>query len=643
MFKYIGKRFENSLTWEKELPLKEWCEKNIYLTPEVSPFPGYISYKNYPHVVEIMEDYTKTHVWQYTLLSSTQISKTTLQFSILAYELDNNPQVMLLALPSDKMVSDYIKLKLNPFLEGVKSLKEKFESYKTQEKLRDKDTVKVVPGGQLHIRGNTSSNRRSVSAKTLMLDESALLSGGMADYAEWVGRTKAFEKAGRKVLNVSSPKAFKEEEADVITQCYEQSYCKKEFHIQCKNCKEYFFPDASTFKFMSQREYKEKKGLKEEDEIDFIDYKRTASKTAHVECPNCMYKITNKDKDELVRNWNCKFVIVEGSEEDSTYAYKVNALATYISNYETIAEIIIDADEDEEALAQIYVDYFAEQYKIEVEEIEEDDLLLIGNNLEEWVVPKDTLKIYITVDNQKDYFWVEVKAFLYGNISHTIWFGRIETWSDLEQLWNECQELYDEDGNDYMASYLVIDRRGFNEGGVSRTDEADEFIAYMQQTYGRDRFYVVEGHSVLTGNKPYVITTLNKDYKGKKDKPKDIKVIKFNNTYYKDKLFRYINRTIKTATGEAEYNTNMYFLNQTIIDNDRANKNSLSPTTMLTAEVWDGEKYVKHKKKRNDIIDTSCMAFVLADIDRLSAKKKPVKVDKSKKEAIKAVASLAEL
>ena len=64
---------------------------------------------------------------------------------------------------------------------------------------------------------------------------------------------------------------------------------------------------------------------------------------------------------------------------------------------------------------------------------------------------------------------------------------------------------------------------------------------------------------------------------------------------------------------------------------------------MLTAEVWDGEKYVKHKKKRNDIIDTSCMAFVLADIDRIANKKRTFENNKTQEEALNSIASLAEL
>jgi len=185
---------------------------------------------------------------------------------------------------------------------------------------------------------------------------------------------------------------------------------------------------------------------------------------------------------------------------------------------------------------------------------------------------------------------------------------------------------------------MMIDRRGYNEGQISRTDEADAFVNYMTQKWGEDRIYGGEGHPTLTGGKAFAVVN-HKDYSNQRNELK-VKIIKFSNLYIKNQLFRSIDRAILKAKATTEddagfnYTGKLFYINQDNIDRDSLDTTNLSLTKMLTAEVFDYATNPKTKKiatekswipirKRNDAIDTSSMALVFADMDKIALMKKP--------------------
>lgn len=632
-YTFISDRIISSLEWTEFKETAQWCKDNIYLSGDVSPYTGMMSFDKTPWIEDILNDWDKPWIEEYDIMASTQVGKTTIEFCCISKELDTDPCMMQLAIPNDNDVSNYIAKKLDPFLNGIKTLKSKLLQRRDEEKSRLKKATKEIPGGALFITGNTDTARRSNSVKNIFLDEVGLFGSGHV--AELRGRTKFYEKTGRKIFIVSSRKY----KGDEIELAYEGAYCKKELQIECKGCGKYFYPEGSKqFKFLTEEEYKKKHNLEKIE--DRIKYKREARNTGIVEC-ECGYGTTSKDIEDLVREKKVKLVIVEGSDEETRHGYKLNALATGLTNYSTIVEELIDATDDDEKLRTIYQDYFNEDYKIKHIEKEDSDMLLLGNGLAEYIVPKDTLAVYLTIDNQIDYLFAQITAIQYGMKVHIVYFGRIESWNDAENLWNICQNLEGEDGEQYMASYMGIDRRGYNEGQISRTEEADHFVDYMQNKWGNDRIYAMEGHPDLSSGQPFIIRN-QKDMSNQRYQL-DIKIVKFSNVYIKHKLFKWIDRTIaynKAEEGEEPrgYDDKMIFINQDNIERDRESVTDLSITRMLTAEVWGYEVDKKTNKKakkesyfkiraRNDAIDTTDMALVFAEKDKLSHRQKPENID----------------
>ena len=645
-YTFISDKIISALEWGDFNGTPQWCTENIIMSSEVSGRTGYLSFDKYPWSQEILEDWDRDNLEEYNMWASTQVAKTTIQFCCIASTLSESPCMVLFVMASDKMVSDFVSEKFDPFMEGIEVLKDNISVKQQEDKSRLKNAVKIVPGGRVSFVGNTAINRRGKTVKHVFMDEVALYEHG--DVEEFKSRTKSFEGLGRKIFIVSSPMY----NGDPILTAYDNSYCKKELHIFCEKCDNSFYPESKHFHYEKETDYKIKVG----DDYRKIDYKREAIKSAHTKCPHCENKIYSKDLENYIREKRVKLVIVEGDiDRDTKVGYKLNALATGLTNYEKLAEKLIEAEDDDNKLVTIYREYFNEIFEISFAEKEQSDMFLLGNGVKEWIVPEDTIRIYLTIDNQMDHLYAQVTAIRYGVSPHIMFFGRIETWSQAEELWENCQHLEDKNGEKYMVSKMGIDRRGYNEGQISRTDEADQFVHYMTQKWGEDRIYGMEGHPTIAGGKVFTVGN-HKDYSNQRRELK-VKIIKFSNLYVKNQLFRSIDRSILKAKAESEtdegydYEDKLFTINQCHIERDMEYTQNDSLTKMLTAEVFDYARHPKTGKladtkswipirKRNDAIDTSDMALVFADMDKLSMKKKPQKETISMKDAISGLGKL---
>jgi len=186
VYTLVSDTISNAWKWKEEQSTVEWARNNIYINSDVSPYTGMINFDRTPWVEEILYDWNKPWVEQFNIMASTQTAKTTIMFISMANSLDTDPCMSQLTLPTEDGVSDFVKTKLDPFLNGISSLKNKFKSFKDEEKTRYKGSLKQVPNGMLFILGNTDKNRRSKTVKNIFIDEAALF--GKGHIKELIGR-----------------------------------------------------------------------------------------------------------------------------------------------------------------------------------------------------------------------------------------------------------------------------------------------------------------------------------------------------------------------------------------------------------------------------------------------------------------------
>jgi len=614
-----GKRLSSSFMWEEFTPTDVWVENNIYLNSDVSPITGYMQLKYTPHLREMMNDFDKSHIWKFTAMFSSQCGKTTAMFGLIAKALDTDPTNMQLSIPADNGVPDYIIGKFDPFFRGIKSLQRKFEQFKETEKKRSVTTRKRVAGGTLFITGTGEKERRSRTVKYLFLDEVSLFPVGSV--TELIGRTKAYEKFFRKVFLVSTLK----EENDEIAKAYKDSKCKKEWEIQCPHCKEFFYPTSKHFYYYSEDEHSKTLGGKE---FDLMDYRKKAlSIEPYLICPHCESHIYSTDKDKQILDGNCRFNVVEGSEKDTTVGYKANALAMYSTNFSTIAELLINADNFEQK-AIVYIDYFNEIYEENNKSRDKNDILLLGNGLRKWEVPADTVKLYLTVDTQKDHFYYQITAYQYGFIGNTVAHGRIETTHDIKTLL--YTNLKDSSGREYKIDRCLIDRRGLSE----RTTVVDEFvIEVLNETGEQDIIWAYEGVAEIAGNILFKMKRYKKSLDGE---DYEFKIMSVSNIMAKNELNSMITRTIdKVNDNTKDYTRRLFYINQDIIDDEsgvETTKHSYirhMTSEELVYKVTKGKRATKkswekiNTSVRNDYWDCSVMSVALAEADLVANIQKP--------------------
>lgn len=644
MLRHRGKRVRDAYKREPRLTTREWAEKHIIINnSQVSPITGQFNVKYSPHLIKLMELWDVPKNREFYAKWAAQSAKSFFLVSITGKRLDTEPSNVLYMQPIKDDIPKIIDVKIDPLLKCMPRLWQKFEDYKLDESIRGKREIKRMAGGNLIVTGSGVKDRKSLTVPMMVFDEAAEFEQGTI--AEAKDRIKTFTKFFPKIFGASTIV----HPLDEICTAYASCQAQLEWHYNCPKCSEHFYPGATTFKYLQPWEFAQRHECMI-DEIDTSVYLDEAKASAHVECPYCTHKITNADKDRMLFNGGMDWYYLKGDDTATSYGVSMNSLGSYFITFETLAEELVRADNVYERVEKIYRSWFNEFYERKLDVIESNDLLLLGNSLDKWVVPEDSIRCYLGIDTQKDHFWWEIRAYGYGKQSHTVAQGRAETFDDLEKIWELAQNLVSVHGEVFYADKLGIDRRGFNQDGVKRTEEVDAWVRKMTALWRRgdeNRIYATEGEPKLTGDKPYIIQT-RKDETDNRVKV-DIKVMKISNIYLKTAIRTAMSNTIEMAKSEFPEDYNgmpKFFVNQTTIDADAKGTTSISYTRQISAEVYDHARdkngklaeeksFINPSQKDNHFFDTSCICEAFAQKDQIYMERKPDNSDLS--EALKGI------
>jgi len=630
---YSGVRVKKIYKWNPFKPTSVWVEENVKLDSASSPISGNMRLRYTPHVLEVFEDRDRPEVYKQVLMWSSQTAKTVTLFNMVAKELDTDPTPCQLMIPTATAIPRYLDKKLNPFLNGIKSLKTKTMDYTSTEKLRNRGSEIRVAGGGLSVTGSSRGDRKSLSIKYFYADEIAEFEAGAV--SESIERTKSYSKFFRKILLVSTM----ESPNDEINTQHESCDTHKQFEIRCYSCREYFYPESGHLNYMSIESY----GKPTETVLEQATYKSEAMKTVSLECPNCGCNITSELRDKELLNGGFRWNITKGTSKGLSIGYRANALAMFFTPLDDIVELLIDAEFSPitgTLLDKIYRGYFNEFYKNNTVEISKNDILLLSNKLSEKEIPEDTYKLYLTIDTQKTGFWFKVTAFEYGMRMHTILHGFVETFDELELLMGyRFKDKYDKT---YIIDKTMIDRMGIRE----RTVEVDLWIEKMIVENGMEgMLYPSMGVQNDTSGRLWYYTTLTKDITSGDRRDTPVQAVKLNNTLLKNELQNFIDRGVKKAKNEDGYVDafkRLFFINEDIVLKAESRERSVSidyerqmtseqfiyytnPKTGKTDTTQSWQKI--NNSVDNHLWDCSVAAMACALMDNVSLAQKPDKTD----------------
>lgn len=657
IFKKIGKRLSGAYYQEPKLTHAEWARKKIYFpSQDISPIVGPFEIKYSPQYILLFQLMDRPEVSDIYAKWASQSGKSLFEMICVGYKLDTEPANVLYMQPIKDDVPKILRLKVNPVLKCIKDLWQKFEDYRVTEAIRTKDAIKQLAGGSLVVSGSSVKERKSLTVPMLVGDEIAEFDSGA--FKEASERTKAFSKFFPKRIGVSTIVHPKDE----ICVHFENCEAIMEWRYKCPGCNDNFYPSRKTFKFLEKEDYLEQNNISE---IDFkkAEYKREALKEVYIECPHCKCKINNKEKDRLILNDGMEWHFVRGDISATSFGADMNSLGSYFVVLEDLADQLIDADGDAILLDTIFRGWFNSFYKSKTSEISRSELLSLGNNLSEWIIPKDIIPhgIYLTIDTQKDHFWYTLYGFQYGATPNLISKGKIWSFDEIERLFE--REYYDLEGEPHYVSKLAIDYQGYvnkeviqdkdgNDIVIENIDRMEEVktwaVGYMKKA-GHDRIFLTRGVDELTNQTEFA------DFKIKVvdeliNQEIQIKAWKMSNLRCSSILDQKIQKSIEKTKSDTpeKYESSLFYINQTDIDylKDEEHRSvAIDLDRQLRSEVL---KYKDSKAKKmtyvrisreNHLWDTSKMAIMLSAIDNLAAIPKPEKIEKPK-ELAKSIASL---
>ena len=155
---------------KEDLTISQWADKNMVL-PDGSNEAGRFNTSSVPYQKEIMDAITDLHVRSVTVMSSSQVGKSTIILCGIGYYIEHEPSTQLMVLPTLTLGEKFSKTRLAPMIREVPPLSEKIAPAKA----KDSDNTilfKQYTGGYIVVSGaNSPASLSSMPIRIVWMDE----------------------------------------------------------------------------------------------------------------------------------------------------------------------------------------------------------------------------------------------------------------------------------------------------------------------------------------------------------------------------------------------------------------------------------------------------------------------------------------
>lgn len=673
------------LDWKPFIKSQNWFENEIILLSGAKQ--GRYNANNLPHVKRIFQEIDKLSVVVITLMTSSQTSKTTIGIGSILKYIDTEPNDALIMFPRDNELSKMYDNKVKKLIDGCSSLSAKLEISQQEEKKKSRAFGLNILGIILNI--VATNNTKSVSTKFNYYDEVAEFPPGKLEEA--MERGKTFDGTGEKFFITSTQHATKDGDDD-INHYFNISELKLQYWANCPHCNEHFYPEPSTLVYPTLDEWQKDLGfsLEEIEEgkrifkilSDYVSYSR---ERASIQCPYCSHKMSNKERRKQILDEKFQWFAVEPDKIDEqghilswkktedikteyrSVGFDVNTLCVESYDIGNIVAELIAAEYSNSKIAKMqmcYVGQFNRIYRTNIKKRDASDILMITNGLPYWIVPKNSAKLYLLIDTQKDHYWWKLASVEYGKIYHVVAHGKAENKQALKDLM--FQGYKTEDNKTKWIDRATIDMRGYQreeiigeEGEIvqtriNTTENIREFIIEVNKearqnglikpdehllfgTMGKPRLDISEKEleeAQKRGESPTGSLYKIKTIEDKVNPSLTYKIIFISNLAAKTELFSAINNNIenfklKEQDLEPNITTDLFYINEDMRQEGLSRIEFVRNEDyerMMTAEVFNYDmkngKLQPYKtfiplRKRNDQLDNAATLIVNAAIDNI--------------------------
>ena len=374
------------------MAMDTWADDRRRLPAVASPEPGKWRTDRVPFMREIMQALSAESVVEdVSLKKGTQISGTELGLNLIFYTVDHDPASIMVVVPTLKLAQKFSNIRLQPAIEIMPSLLEKFADRKSRD---SGNTIleKSFDGGVLLLVGSeSSSDLKSVPICILIMDEvdeyPLNLAGQGDTEALAIKRTQNY-KSRRKIYRNSTPTLEGSSRIDRSFIKGDQRY----YYLKCPHC--------------GERQHLVWKNIRWNKDLPAAQQPASA----YYACKHNGCSIEEHHKTKMLAEG--KWIPHNPSAPESRRSYHINSLYSPLGWY-SWAEAVqdwLDAQGDVEKLITFTNTVLAECWKDSVNDVSAAMLQGKAESYARGVVPRGALKLLGSVDIQKD----RIEAFVYG-------------------------------------------------------------------------------------------------------------------------------------------------------------------------------------------------------------------------------------
>ncbi len=474
----------------------DWAEKYRYLSPSQTSRPGKWRNKAAPHLVGLMNLCAVKVIAELNVQKCSQAGASEGFRNVLGWWADTQVDPALLNLPDKEKGKQIIGLRVQTLFEETPRLRRLLSGRSRDTKL---DQIVLNNGFMLHLGySGSGSSLKSHPARLVKNDE-------VDEFQIRVGQETDPIHGGKKrqrtfdnplMLNLSTPG-----KRAVICRLVEGSHILILWKVYCPHCGALQALEFARLRWETPPEFgKDRLGL-----AAWL----IGSKAFWYECAECEGRIEeDKHKRKMLQGgvWATEedqiIVDAAGNVTDdlppgNSVGAKFNAIGVLWAKWGDIIDEFLKAlhaqeNGDIQPMFEFKTQTLGEEFIDEKKKVEantfavkcmtretEDGRTLIPG--EAGLVPGWAVKLLMTVDTQKNHFWVVMRAWGYGMRSRRIWHGRVETFEELTDLLNSSWRYEGEKWAAIGPELMAIDAGGGNrKAGVdgfetTRTEEVYQY------------------------------------------------------------------------------------------------------------------------------------------------------------------------
>lgn len=422
----------------ERVPLSDWIEAHVVLPGDVSALPGRVRLTAYQRgIAEAMTSHERV-----TLVKAVRVGLSTLLTSMITAEATMNPGPIMLLLPTESDVRDYVVSDLDPVLAA--------SGMSMQDDERSTLTSRRFPGGSLKVvAAKSPRNLRRHNVRTLLIDEADAMEVGPEGFPILLAERRTMSFPNRRIILGGTPV---DAETSNVLRSYGESD-RRVFEVRCPHC-------ADHFELLWQH----------------ISWPPGEPERAVAHCPECGAKIEELHKADMVEagRWRITRPEVVGHA-----GFRINALVSPLANaaWGRLAAEYEAARSDPSLMRVFHNTILALGWEQEGEAADEAALQDRAEAFSLDAMPEEVLCLTAGVDVQRDR--LECTALGHAQdgtvyvLHHAVLWGA----TDKAEVWGELSTLLSTRWRHPWGATLGLDAVGVDAGDGAAMDVVCRFAA----------------------------------------------------------------------------------------------------------------------------------------------------------------------